>query len=166
MPGGRRPSARDPAPQVKSKTTKSPRHSRRGSTEAESTRPRLHERAKSSTVDTRTTEPASVVYKTHEYRDSTTSIRDDPFFRSYQSPQSIRLAKELKISQLPDESKHTLDKKGGRERSSARGSPAPEEVRTSPRLRPSTHFCFILSYCIQYTAQQSAYRSLGRRDDA
>ncbi|KAI9718219.1 MAG: hypothetical protein M1812_004209 [Candelaria pacifica] len=128
MPGGgRRPSARDPAPQVKPKTTKTPKHSRRGSTEAESSRPPTHERVKSSPVDSRTTEPASVVYKTHEYRDSTTSIRDDPFFRSYQSPQSIRLAKELKISQLPNDSKHISDQKGATDRLSEGTTPAPEK---------------------------------------
>lgn len=30
------------------------------------------------------------------YRDSVTSIKDDPFFRNYQSPQSVSLAKELR----------------------------------------------------------------------
>ncbi|KAI9697262.1 MAG: hypothetical protein M1836_004826 [Candelina mexicana] len=127
MPGGgKRPSARDPAPQHKSKTTKSSRHSRRESTEAESSRSRTHERVKSSPADSRRTEPATVVYKTHEYRDSTTSIRDDPFFRSYQSPQSIRLAKELKISQLPNDSKRISDKKGATE-SSLGSTPTPDE---------------------------------------
>jgi hypothetical protein len=30
------------------------------------------------------------------YRDSVTSIKDDPFFRNYQTPQSVSLAKELR----------------------------------------------------------------------
>lgn len=31
----------------------------------------------------------------HNHRDSITSIKDDPFFRNYQSPQSVSLAREL-----------------------------------------------------------------------
>jgi hypothetical protein len=32
----------------------------------------------------------------YSYRDSVTSIKDDPFFRNYQTPQSVSLAKELR----------------------------------------------------------------------
>lgn len=32
----------------------------------------------------------------YSYRDSVTSIKDDPFFRNYQTPQSISLARELR----------------------------------------------------------------------
>lgn len=32
----------------------------------------------------------------HNHRDSIASIKDDPFFRNYQSPQSVSLARELR----------------------------------------------------------------------
>jgi hypothetical protein len=35
-------------------------------------------------------------FHSSSYRDSVTSIKDDPFFRNYQSPQSVSLAKELR----------------------------------------------------------------------
>lgn len=35
------------------------------------------------------------------YRDSVTSIKDDPFFRNYQSPESVLLAKELRSASHP-----------------------------------------------------------------
>lgn len=36
------------------------------------------------------------VYNHHEVRGSVTSIKDDPFFRNYQSPHSVSLARELR----------------------------------------------------------------------
>jgi hypothetical protein len=43
------------------------------------------------------------------YRDSVTSIKDDPFFRNYQTPQSVSLAKELRSATY---SSHGRDNNG------------------------------------------------------
>ncbi|KAI9826166.1 MAG: hypothetical protein M1819_007422 [Sarea resinae] len=51
-----------------------------------------------------------------EYRHSTNSIRDDPFFRSYQSPQSMKLTQELESYASTDDSErssHSQDSAAG-----------------------------------------------------
>lgn len=63
-------------------------------------RPGLATQSSSATLVSRTSDPTLLLLDddidSHSHRGSIASIKDDPFFRNYQSPQSISLAKELR----------------------------------------------------------------------
>jgi len=71
-----------------------------GSSDPHSSRPGLNSRTNSasSLPQSKAQLPTKSNNNLHpsSYRDSVASIKDDPFFRNYQTPQSVSLAKELK----------------------------------------------------------------------
>lgn len=62
-------------------------------------------------------------FDAYSHRDSVASIKDDPFFRNYQSPQSVSLARELRSATYTQ--------------AASRDEGAPEEPIPSSTQRPS-----------------------------
>jgi hypothetical protein len=64
-----------------------------------SARPALNSRTSSAPIV-----PLNSGVSTYSQRDSVTSIKDDPFFRNYQNPQSVLLANELRTASYTSQS--------------------------------------------------------------
>ena len=63
------------------------------------TRTTILERTASAPIVPSQGEPQiAIIGEGHAHRDSITSIRDDPFFKNYQTPQAISLARELRAA--------------------------------------------------------------------
>ena len=70
------------------------------------------------------------------YRDSVASIKDDPFFRNYQTPQSVLLAKELRLASRPSNSKDDAE---------LDNPPTWINKRSAPASQATASVCLIIS---------------------
>ena len=79
-----------------------------------SSRPGILERTASAPPVSSKREPLITIIGTgsdgHAHRDSISSIRDDPFFKNYQTPHAISLARELRAATT--QSEHTRNEAG------------------------------------------------------
>jgi len=67
--------------------------------------PQIGSSSNSSSSNSNSKDPRFLVLddsEAHGQRDSITSIKDDPFFRNYQSPQSLSLARELRSATISE----------------------------------------------------------------
>ena len=88
----------------------------------------------------------------HNHRDSIASIKDDPFFRNYQSPQSVSLARELRSAthteKLRDEGSRPPAQTAGRIMDDSVNIPVcdtqyPKKLRTSRMHKADTFHVWI-----------------------